>query len=76
MWETCGGLFGVSGSIPRPLKGAQTVKMAKPRHNSEPYCVGREYEVEQSLEDWIILMKRVCVAILPEFISFGREASK
>ncbi len=33
IWETCGGLFGIKGTIPRLVIALQTHEIAKPLHN-------------------------------------------
>jgi len=39
---------------------------------SPPYCVGKEYETEQSFEDWLILMNKVCAEMRRVLVPGGR----
>jgi site-specific DNA-methyltransferase (adenine-specific) len=39
---------------------------------SPPYCVGKDYETEQSFEDWLVLMKRVCAEMSRVLVAGGR----
>jgi site-specific DNA-methyltransferase (adenine-specific) len=39
---------------------------------SPPYCVGKEYEAEQSFEDWFVLMKKVCAEMRRVLVPGGR----
>jgi len=39
---------------------------------SPPYCVGKEYETEQSFEEWLILMKKVCAEMRRVLVPGGR----
>jgi site-specific DNA-methyltransferase (adenine-specific) len=39
---------------------------------SSPYCAGKEYETEQSFEDWLVLMKKVCAEMRRVLVPGGR----
>ena len=41
---------------------------------SPPYCVGKDYETNQTLDDWLVLMRQVCSEIRRVLVPGGRVA--